>query len=52
MRIVDESGNEVPPGVAGEIVVRSRPDNATFSGYYDMSDRHRGRLAGWLVPYR
>ena len=38
MRIVDESGDEVPPGVAGEIVVRSRPDNATFSGYYDMSE--------------
>lgn len=49
MRIVDEADSEVPPGVAGEIVVRSRPANATFSGYYDMSeataDAWRG---GWF----
>ena len=38
MRIVDESDNEVPPGVPGEIVVRARPNLATFSGYYDMSE--------------
>ena len=38
MRIVDESGKEVPPGLAGEIVVRSQPGNATFSGYYDMAE--------------
>ena len=38
MRITDEDGAEVPPGVPGEIVVRSRPGNATFSGYYDMTD--------------
>ncbi len=37
MRIVDEDGAEAPPGEAGEIVVRSRPTNATFSGYYDMA---------------
>ncbi|MCY3926501.1 MAG: AMP-binding protein [bacterium] len=49
MRIVDEDGAETPPGVTGEIVVRSRPHNATFSGYYDMSeataDAWRG---GWF----
>ena len=38
MRIVDESGDERPPGVPGEIVVRSRPNHATFSGYYDMGE--------------
>ena len=38
MRIVDEAGTELPPGEAGEIVVRSRPHNATFSGYYDMAE--------------
>ncbi|MDE0195305.1 MAG: AMP-binding protein [bacterium] len=38
MRIVDEDGTETPPGTAGEIVVRSQPENATFSGYYDMSE--------------
>ena len=38
MRIVDEVGAELPPGAAGEIVVRSRPHNATFSGYYDMTE--------------
>ena len=37
MRVVDEDGAEVPPGTAGEIVVRSQPGNATFSGYYDMA---------------
>ena len=38
VRIVDESDREVPPGVAGEIVVRARPNHATFSGYYDMTE--------------
>ena len=38
MRIVDPEGAETPAGVAGEIVVRSRPRNATFSGYYDMAE--------------
>ena len=38
MRIVDESDSEVPPGTPGEIVVRARPNLATFSGYYDMSE--------------
>ncbi len=37
MRIVDESGGEVPPGTPGEIVVAARPNHATFSGYYDMT---------------
>ena len=37
MRIVDESDSEVPPGTPGEIVVRARPNHATFSGYYDMT---------------
>ena len=38
MRISDETGAEAPPGTPGEIVVRSRPNHATFSGYYDMTD--------------
>ena len=38
MRIVDESDNEVVPGTPGEIVVRARPNHATFSGYYDMTE--------------
>ncbi len=38
MRIVDESDNEAPPGTPGEIVVRARPNLATFSGYYDMTE--------------
>ena len=38
MRIVDESDNEAPPGTPGEIVVRARPNHATFSGYYDMTE--------------
>ena len=38
VRIVDESDREVSPGVAGEIVVRARPNHATFSGYYDMTE--------------
>ena len=49
MRIVDESDNEVAPGTPGEIVVRARPNHATFSGYYDMTeataDAWRG---GWF----
>ena len=49
MRIVDESDNEAPPGTPGEIVVRARPNHATFSGYYDMTeataDSWRG---GWF----
>ena len=38
MRIVDPSGAEQPAGTAGEIVVRSLAGNATFSGYYDMTE--------------
>lgn len=38
VRIVDESDREVAPGVAGEIVVAARPNHATFSGYYDMTE--------------
>ena len=38
MRIVDDAGAELPPGTAGEIVVRSGPRNATFSGYYGLSE--------------
>ena len=49
MRIVDEAGNEAPPGTPGEIIVSARPNHATFSGYYDMTeataDAWRG---GWF----
>ena len=34
MRIFDDDDNELPPGTAGEIVVRPRKPNVMFSGYW------------------
>lgn len=33
-RILDDEGNECPPGVVGEVVVRPRKPNIMFSGYW------------------
>jgi len=34
VRILDDQGNEAPPGVPGEIVIRPRIPNAMFMGYW------------------
>jgi len=34
VRILDDAGNECPPGVAGEIVVRPRRPGVMFQGYW------------------
>jgi acetyl-CoA synthetase/medium-chain acyl-CoA synthetase len=46
--IVDDDGNEVPPGVEGHIAVRitPRPPLGLFSGYWGDDERTRAALAG------
>ncbi len=34
VRIVDDTGNEVPPGVAGEIIIRPNRPDIMFKGYW------------------
>lgn len=38
VRIHDENDNEVPPGTAGEFVVRPKVPNAMFAGYHGMEE--------------
>jgi acyl-coenzyme A synthetase/AMP-(fatty) acid ligase len=50
-RIVDEQGTDVSPGVAGELLVRSKGDDPRrnfFSGYYkDPAATEEGWRGGW-----
>jgi acyl-CoA synthetase (AMP-forming)/AMP-acid ligase II len=43
VRIVDPDGQEVPPGVAGEIVVRG---DTVHLGYWNRPERNAGRMRG------
>ncbi|MFO7190628.1 MAG: long-chain fatty acid--CoA ligase [Thermocrispum agreste] len=46
LRIVDDKGNDVPPGVVGEIICRSP---ANMIGYYNRPEATKAALAGgWL----
>jgi fatty-acyl-CoA synthase len=46
IRVVDTDGRDVPPGTAGEIIVRSP---ACMTGYYGKADATKSILAdGWL----
>ncbi len=44
VRLVDDDDVEVPPGTVGEIVVRPRDPEATYSGYWRNSD---ATVAAW-----
>jgi crotonobetaine/carnitine-CoA ligase len=39
VRVVDEKDRPLPPGEAGEIVVRPKKPFVAFSGYYEMPDK-------------
>lgn len=44
--IVDEEGNEVPPGATGEIVIRATPDHrpvGMFQKYFESDDKDAAR---------
>ncbi|MGY0488678.1 ATP-dependent acyl-CoA ligase [Streptomyces sp. WG-D5] len=43
-RVVDENGFDVPPGTAGELLLRSDQPYAFASGYYQM---HEATVAAW-----
>ncbi|MGT2429019.1 AMP-binding protein [Cupriavidus basilensis] len=49
MRIVDEAGNDVPPGTAGEIWLRGR---GTISGYYGNPEGTASEFSGRLLEVR
>jgi crotonobetaine/carnitine-CoA ligase len=44
VKLVDDDDVEVPPGTVGEIVVRPRDPDATYSGYWRNSD---ATVAAW-----
>jgi crotonobetaine/carnitine-CoA ligase len=47
-RLVDEAGDDVPPGAAGELLVRPRVPHAVFSGYLnDPSPETTFSADGW-----
>lgn len=49
MRIVDEHGDECPPGVVGEIVSRPATGEAATVAYFRNEDASRAKTAGgWL----
>jgi len=49
VRIVDDDGLEVPPGVNGEIIVSGTPGLTLMSGYFkDMSATQHAIRDGWL----
>jgi crotonobetaine/carnitine-CoA ligase len=48
MRLVDDSGRDVAPGDAGELIVRSKVRYAIFDGYYNNPDAsERSVVDGW-----
>lgn len=49
VRIVDEQGNEQPPGTPGEIVVKGVPGRTIMKGYYKEPDTTQAVIRdGWL----
>lgn len=47
--VVDEQGNELPPGIEGDLAVRGRPPTL-FAGYWDSPDETRDAFRGdWYV---
>ncbi len=49
VQVIDESGNVLPPGVQGNIAVRS-PDPVMFLGYWNNPEATREKFIGqWLV---
>lgn len=43
--VVDDQGNELPPGVAGELAVRGRPPSL-FAGYWESPDETKAAFRG------
>ena len=49
LRIVDETGSDVPPGEAGELLVFGEPGRTLMAGYLDDPEATRRALEGnWL----
>ncbi len=49
VKLVDESGNPVPPGTAGELIVRANPGWTVTSGYYKNPAATAGLIRdSWL----
>lgn len=49
IRIVDDDDMDLPPGVSGEIVLRSREPWRTSSGYYKMPEKYIEAIRnGWF----
>jgi crotonobetaine/carnitine-CoA ligase len=49
VRIVDEAGREVPPGVVGELIVRGTPGASLMKGYFKNPEATAQTLReGWL----
>ena len=49
VKIIDERGNEVPPGTVGEIVVRGVPGRTLMKGYYNNPQATAETIIdGWL----
>ena len=47
--VVDDTGNELPPGIEGNLAVRGRPPTL-FAGYWERSDETRRSFLGdWYV---
>ena len=47
--IVDGQGNELPPGIEGDLAVRGRPPTL-FAGYWDSPDETKGAFTGdWYL---
>lgn len=47
--IIDESGNELPPGVAGQVAV-ARPDPVMFLGYWNNPTATQNKFIGdWMT---
>jgi acetyl-CoA synthetase/medium-chain acyl-CoA synthetase len=47
--VVDDHGNELPPGVEGDLAVRGRPPTL-FAGYWDSPDETKAAFSGdWYL---
>ncbi|MGH3078116.1 MAG: acyl-CoA synthetase, partial [Gaiellaceae bacterium] len=47
--VVDGQGNELPPGIEGDLAVRGRPPTL-FAGYWDSPDETKGAFSGdWYL---
>ena len=49
IKVIDEKGNEVPPGTVGEIVVKGVPGRTLMKGYYNNPEATAETIRdGWL----